>query len=396
MGFTVNSLRYRFRKSKLARKRIEERLRYHFSTPSLCRSMNSTQKLPRWFYIGLAFPLLFLNGWFLLLLFKYLQPIPGIVLTASLIAFLLEYPIVFLEQRGVPRGFAITGVILLALVLLGILVFVLSPLVFQQLLEFVNRLPAWIEEGRKRLDTLDEQTMLQYLPMDISDLTAQISSQLSRTLKALTAEIIDLTLNTINSALNLIVTVVLTILLVLNGEKLWDGLLSWLPTEWSSQIELTAQQTFRGYYAGQAILALIFSIALSIAFLILKIPFWLLFGFGIGLSSLIPFGGTFAILAISTLLALHNVFLGLKVLVTALIIGQINENVVAPRLIGGITGLNPALVIVSLLVGVKVAGVLGLLLAVPSASLVKKLTDNIRELKAIEPSSQLEKAESLE
>lgn len=357
--------------------------------------MNSTQKLPRWFYLTLAFPLLFLNAWFLLLLFKYLQPIPGIVLTASLIAFLLEYPIVVLEQRGVQRGFAIIGVILLALLLLGILVFVLSPLVFQQLIEFANRLPAWIEEGRKQIDTLDEDTILQYLPMDISDLTDQITGQLSRALKSLTAEVIDLTLNTINSALNLIIIVVLTILLVLNGEKLWNGLLSWLPSEWSTQIQLTVQESVRGYYAGQAILALIFSIALSLAFLILNIPFWLLFGFGIGLSSLIPFGGTFALMVISTLLALHNVFLGVKVLVTALIIGQINENVIAPRLIGGITGLNPALVIVSLLTGVKVGGVLGLLLAVPTASLVKKMADNIRGIGEMEPSNRVEKIESV-
>lgn len=356
--------------------------------------MNSTQKLPQWFYIALVFPLLFINGWFLLLLLKYLQPVPSIVITASLIAFLLEYPIVFLEQRNVPRGFAITGVILLALLLLGISVFILSPLVFQQLIEFANRLPAWIEEGRKQINTLDEETILQYLPMDISDLTAQITGQVSRALKSLTAEAIDLTLNTINSALNLIITVVLTILLVLKGEQLWNGLLTWLPLEWNTQIQQTIQQSFRGYYAGQAILALILSLALSLAFLILNIPFWLLFGFGIGVSSLIPFGGTFALIVISTLLALHNVFLGLKVLVTALIIGQINENVIAPRLIGQITGLNPALVIVSLLTGVKVGGVLGLLLAVPTASLVKKTADNIRGVGEIEPSSPVEKIES--
>ncbi|MDY7020628.1 MAG: AI-2E family transporter [Cyanobacteriota bacterium] len=356
--------------------------------------MNSTQKLPQWFYIALVFPLLFINGWFLLLLLKYLQPVPSIVLTASLIAFLLEYPIVFLEDRGVPRGVAITGVILLSLLLLGILVFVLSPLVFQQLIEFANRLPAWIEEGRKQINTLDEDTILQYLPMDISDITTQVTSQVSRALKSLTAEVIDLTLNTINSALNLVITVVLTILLVLKGERLWNGLLSWLPQEWNTQIQRTIQQSFRGYYAGQAILAFILSIALSLAFLILNIPFWLLFGFGIGVSSLIPFGGTFALIVISTLLALHNIFLGLKVLVTALIIGQINENVIAPRLLGKITGLNPALVIVSLLTGVKVAGVLGLLLAVPTASLVKKIADNIRGVAEIEPSNPMKKIES--
>lgn len=80
-----------------------------------------------------------------------------------------------------------------------------------------------------------------------------------------------------------------------------------------------------------------------------------------------------SITLISLLVAFQNVWLGVKVLVAAVILGQINENIVAPRLIGNMTGLNPAWVLICLLIGSKLAGVLGLLVAVPTASFVKKI-----------------------
>jgi predicted PurR-regulated permease PerM len=340
--------------------------------------MISNQRLPRWLNWGLAFPIIFVNAWLLLLLYQYLQPITNILLTASLIAFLLDYPIGFLEQRGMKRGWAIALVILVALVLLIVFVLVLGPIVFQQLVDFGNRLPAWLDQARKQLDTIDEQSILQYLQIDLSGLTVQLTNQLSATLKSLTSQLITLTLDTINSTVNFLVTLVLTVLLVINGKQLWYGILSWLPTDWNTRIQTSLQQSFQGYFAGQAIIALILSIALSLTFELLQVPFGLLFGLGIGIASIIPFGGTLSITLVSILLSFQNVWLGVKVLVAALVLGQINENVVAPRLIGGITGLNPAIVIVSLLVGVKIGGFLGLLLAVPVASCVKRIAEMMR------------------
>ena len=59
-------------------------------------------------------------------------------------------------------------------------------------------------------------------------------------------------------------------------------------------------------------------------------------------------------------------------------LGQVNDNIIAPRLISGITGLNPTWVVLSLLIGAKLAGLLGLVLAVPTASSIKKITDSVR------------------
>ena len=126
-------------------------------------------------------------------------------------------------------------------------------------------------------------------------------------------------------------------------------------------------------------LALILAIAQSIAFGLLDVPFGLLFGIVIGLVSVVPFGGTVAVLGVSTLLGFQDLWLGVKVLTVAFVLGQINDNLVAPRLIGGVTGLNPAIVFIALLIGAKFAGFLGLLLAVPTASFIKKIVDILQE-----------------
>jgi predicted PurR-regulated permease PerM len=99
----------------------------------------------------------------------------------------------------------------------------------------------------------------------------------------------------------------------------------------------------------------------------------------IGFASLIPFGGTFTIIIISSLLALQNIWLGLKVLLVAIFVGQIIENAIAPRLMSGMTGLNPAVVFISVLTGSQVGGLLGLLLAVPIAGFIKRIADALKE-----------------
>ena len=81
---------------------------------------------------------------------------------------------------------------------------------------------------------------------------------------------------------------------------------------------------------------------------------------------------------ISSLLALQNIWLGLKVLLVAILVGQTIDNVIAPRLMSGMTGLNPAVVFISVLTGSQVAGLLGLLLAVPMAGFIKRIADRFR------------------
>lgn len=236
------------------------------------------------------------------MLYQFLPPISSIVIAACLVTFLLDYPITFLEQRGLQRAWAIRLVLVLAIVLAGVLSLGLLPIVLRQLEEFGNRLPVWFEEAQQRIPNLSKMAILQNIPVDLNNLTTELTNQISQTLQLALSQIILFAFDTINSALNLLLILTLTIFLVFSGEPLWRGLLNWLPIAWSTQVSNALRQSFQGYFAGQAIIATIQSVNLVTVFLLLQIPFGLLFGLTIGLANLIPFGGSLSIALVSLLI----------------------------------------------------------------------------------------------
>jgi predicted PurR-regulated permease PerM len=109
--------------------------------------MKLPKKLPRWLVLGLAYPLLFLNGWLLILTFDYFHSIIAILITATLLAFVLNYPVQLLKRWGVRRTAAVIWVFLLSLLVLGVLGLTLVPIAIAQLNELIIRLPSWIKSG---------------------------------------------------------------------------------------------------------------------------------------------------------------------------------------------------------------------------------------------------------
>ena len=338
--------------------------------------LTSLPSLPRGLILGLMFPILLLNAALILWLGQLLQPLTNITIAASLIAFLLNYPVTFLESRQIARPWAIILTLLLALVLISVFGLILIPLVIQQFDEFTDRLPAWLEQANHQIQHLDQTLIAQRLPVDVSNLTAELTSQVQQFLKILPQQIVVTTFEAFSSAVNLLLTIVLTLFFLFTGRSLWVGLMSWIPDSW--KIGESVQQSFQSYFSGQAAIAAIQSAVLATTFLVLQIPFGLLFGLIVGVASFVPLGGGFTVAIISLLLASQNFWLGLKVLLPALVLGQMNEAIIAPRLMGGMTGLNPAIVFIALLLGAKFGGLLGLVLAVPTASLAKRIAENIR------------------
>jgi predicted PurR-regulated permease PerM len=340
--------------------------------------LKSIQKLPPWLQLGLAFPLAFLNGWLLFQLISSIEPLFSIFVTASLLAFLLDLPIRLLQQRQIARGWATALVFLAALLILSLLALILIPLIVQQLSEFITILPKWLESGSQQLQNLQQWAIAQRLSVDIKSILSQTAEKISSLLQSFSSKLLNVFLSTIGSIVNIIILLVLTVFLTLTGESVWQGIFSWFPSPWNDQFPENIRQTFESYFASQAILAGILSLAQTIVFLLLQVPYSVLFGVTIGMTTLIPYASAFTIIIVSLLLMLQNFWLGIKVLSAAIIVGQINDNVIAPRLMGGMTGLNPVWIIIALFIGSKVLGVLGLLIAVPIASIIKITADSLR------------------
>jgi predicted PurR-regulated permease PerM len=84
---------------------------------------------------------------------------------------------------------------------------------------------------------------------------------------------------------------------------------------------------------------------------------------------------TIGITLVTLLLAFKNIGLGLKILAIATVVDQLVENGIAPRLMGHLTGVHPVWVVVAILIGGKIAGILGVVLAVPTASTLKDVME---------------------
>jgi len=328
---------------------------------------------PRWLLWALILPLLVLNGWVALLLFEYFRSFFTIALAATLIAFILGYPVGWLQRFRLSKPGALAVVLLLLVALLGLLGFLLLPPLARQISELASQLPALISSSSDRLQGLESWAKQRQLPFDMEATITQLEGKLSTQAQALSSGIVGAIPAAVANLLDIFLTVVLSIYLVLNGPEVWRSLLRWLPARTARRVNLAIARSFHNYFISQAAVALTLGVSMTIAYLILQVPYGLLFGFMVGICGMVPYGAALAIVAASIISAFISPWLGLWVLVVSAVIDQVIENAIAPRLIGGFIGLNPVWILVSLLIGTKVGGFLGLVIAVPVASSIKML-----------------------
>ena len=337
--------------------------------------------LPPWLKAALALPLLVLNLWVLRQLLLPLAPFPALFLTAALLAFLLDIPSRWLAGRGLPRPLALLLVLGLGLGALVLAALWLVPRLVVQLDELISALPGWLAQGETLLDQLQAWAASRGLPTDFGDLSSDLLSRASKIASQLSQRLLGLLGATLGITVNTVIVLVLTVFLLLGGERIVAGLARWLPDGLRPLVLSTLGRTFRGYFGGQVLLALILSGLQIVVFTLLGIPYGVLFAVAIGFTTLVPYASAVTIVLVSLLLALEDPRTGLEVLAAAISVGQLVDQVIQPRLMGSIVGLQPAWLLVSLPIGARVGSLmglgelLGLLLAVPVASCGKSFLD---------------------
>lgn len=343
---------------------------------------DSLTPLSRALAISLAAPLTVLNAWALSSIFSYFQSLLVVLIVASLFAFILNYPVSWLQRRGTQRTQAAIIVFLLAL--LGVLVLgvTLLPLAIGQAQQLVVRLPEWFDSGQRQLVMLDQRLTDLGVPISLDGIIIQINDRLKGQLQIIAGKALNLTLDlavfTVAKLIDVLLTVISTFYLLQHGDEVWENIIGWLPDRIQQPFSTTLRLSFQNYFLGQIISSTCMAFGLTSSFLLLKVPFGLLFGLTIGLMALVPFGGSVGIALVTFLVGLRDIGTAFQVLAVALIVQQIVENGIAPRVLGSVTGLNPFWVFVSILTGARVGGFLGVVVAVPTAVLVREALDSLR------------------
>jgi predicted PurR-regulated permease PerM len=323
--------------------------------------------------------LIIVTGWVTLNALRYVGEIISILLTAALIAFLLNYAVAAL-QSVLPRPVAAILVYLMAAFAVVFIGLTLVPPVFNQGRQLVTNLPSFLEQGQERLTNFQQWSLEHNLPFDVRILASQLLARVQAQAEAIASTIastgLGLVVGTFNWFVDLILILVISFYMLIDGERVWGGMTGIFSPRIQNGLTQSLRRNLQRFVTGQLLLGLFMAITLSLAFWILKVPFFLLFAVFIGLMEVIPFiGATLGITTVVSVVAFIDWWLALEVLGISIALQQVKDNLIAPRIMGNLTGLSPVIIFVSLLLGAKVGGLLGVILAIPLTGVVKSLTE---------------------
>jgi predicted PurR-regulated permease PerM len=341
--------------------------------------MRRSASLQTLLFYGLSGPIIALNVWLLSVLFNYFNHPITILSVAAILAFLLNYPVKFFERARITRTQAVIIVLLVTLTLVVILGVTLVPVVIDQTIQLLNKIPDWLSASQANLKQLEAFTKQRRLPLDLQVLSNQINASIQNLVQQLASGAVGVAGTLLSGLLNLVLVVVLAFYMLLYGDRVWYGLINLLPSQIGTPLTVSLQLNFQRFFLSQLLLGLFMILTLTPIFIGMKVPFALLFAILIGISELIPFiGATLGISLVTILVMLQNGWLAVQVAIAAIIMQQIKDNLLAPKLLGDFIGLNPIWIFVSILMGFEIAGLLGTLVAVPIAGTIKGTFDAIK------------------
>lgn len=179
----------------------------------------------------------------------------------------------------------------------------------------------------------------------------------------------------LSKIVSIILIPILTFYLLNDANKLKNIGISIIPKFCRQEVINIATDIDRvlsAFIRGQLIVAAIVGLLTTLSLLVLNVEFAILVGIIAGIADIIPyFGPVVGIVPALFFASLGGINKLLWVLLVFIIIQQIESGIIAPKIIGENVGIHPVLVILSLVVAGKFFGILGLLIAVPIASIIK-------------------------
>lgn len=312
------------------------------------------------------------------------------VLFPFLLAWLLAYmlhPIVSFFQHKIKLRSRILSV-LVTLILIGAvltgLIMLISPMISKEVLRMSELVSLYVQGVN--VDTI--------LPVawqnEIRDYLSQFNVQslfsdpaLRSVIEKVAPQLWNIVDNSISLLLGLTVILLIflyTIFILLDYEKVTQGWYSIIPNKYRPLIVGIMEDIEDGmnrYFRGQALVALLVGILFSIGFVIIGLPMAILFGLFVGLLNLVPYLQTVAFVPGVFLVLMKSIESGSSfgaelvwMLVVFAVVQIVQDMVLVPKIMGKVTGLKPAVILLSLSVWGSLMGMVGLIIALPLTTLI--------------------------
>jgi len=314
---------------------------------------------------------------FLLFVFK---PILLPFVAGIAVAYFIDPVVDRLEDVGLRRWIATAVVVSIFFALVGLALFILTPLVRDQVLGFAQRMPGYAGDIRNNI-----QPLIDRIARDLGDSQAQeIHAAAARIMDGMIGGLGDLLVNILSGGkalFNLIslvlITPVVTFFLIRDWDLMVARIDTWLPRRHAATIRrqfANIDAALAGFVRGQALVAMTLGTLYAIGWTLTGLDFGLALGLMTGLLAFVPYAG--ALLGGLTAIAVAfgqfwpDVTSILMVGGVFVVVQSLDAAFITPRLIGGRVGLHPVWVLFALFAGANLLGFLGVLVAVPSAAVI--------------------------
>ncbi len=319
---------------------------------------------------------------FLILAFLFfIKDVVLIVLVAIILAALIMPLVDWLSEKKIPRAISILIVYVVVLGLVGFLGSLIIPPVADQLKQIASRLPFLIERFSETFESMQKVS-------ENYQVVEEFLRSLGNQLAGLADNAFILVVKILGGFVSFIAILALTFYLVVDKDGLRKFLSSILPSEYEKRtirIINEIQNKIGLWLRGQLILMFFVGILALIGLLVLGIEYALTLALIFGVMEIVPIIGPIIagvpaiILAFDQSSALVPVIIFLYI-----IIQQFENSVLVPKVMQKAVGLNPAVILVSILIGAKLMGIVGIIVAVPIATAVTVILKDLmadRELK---------------
>ena len=300
-----------------------------------------------------------------------------IFIVASLIAYAI-IPVVKFFQRVMPRSLAIVAVYVIVLGLLGLILYFIIKTLVVQITSLAQSIAILLQSG-KQGQASPLVRILEDIGLSTSQITnlgTQLSNQLTNFAGTLAGGILPIISGVASTLVNMLLTVVISIYLLVDGSRAIGWLRNKTPISQRSNINsffTILQHVVGGYIRGQVTLSLIIGTIVGTGMAVLGLSSYaILLGVLSFVTEFIPVLGTIICGVAAVLLALTQGWLTAILVLAYFILVHIFEGyILAPRLIGKAVGLHPVVSLLALTIGGELFGAWGAIFASPLAGLLQ-------------------------
>lgn len=319
-----------------------------------------------------------------------------IPVTLAWLISLIIYPIIrLLERRGVgPRGLSATIVYLGTAAILIVALIYLSPLVFDQIVDFfdtdVPKITAYFQNDF-RADQPFGDEIYDWMVNTINESTI-IADGISGVIDSLTR---SLSASLMSLVIVLLILPVFLFYYLLDYELVNDSLRSIIPLKYekdASDLGNRLNQTVGAYVRGQLILMFAIGAVATIIYKLIGLQYFFVFGLIVGVTNIIPYFGAMIAMVPVVAYAIITKDVGpspIVVFFVNLALQTIEGNIFQPVIMGKQLKIHPLLIIVSILFFGSLFGILGVVFASPIAATIRVLIQFYNEKKELRRTQQI-------